>query len=96
MGVNRDGPSQISSTSNVTTSRIALTSNINRDKPVDRSEKYEPNIKRYEDRSKSPISKRPPIQQREPDDDDSVSDRPTGFDQPRPVKFKMSQPSRES
>lgn len=64
-GVNRELPSQLSANSSVSTSRVAITSNINRDKPVDRTERYEPNIKRYEERSKSPIPKRL-TQQRDP------------------------------
>ena len=42
--INRDNSSQISSYSNASNSRIALTTN-NR---IEKNDKYEPNIKRYE------------------------------------------------
>ena len=49
--VNRELPSSLSTNSNISPSRVAARG----DKVYD---KYEPNIKRYEERSKSPLPKR--------------------------------------
>jgi hypothetical protein len=55
----REMPSQLSNNSNVSTSRIALTGNTTG------GGKYEPTIKRYEERSRSPALTRLP-QQKDP------------------------------
>jgi chromosome segregation ATPase len=88
--INRDLPSQLSTNSNTANSRTALTTSQQRP-----NDKYEPNIKRYEERSKSPVPSRLP-QQKDPEDgEESYNERPTKFEKPYPVKFKMSQPKSE-
>lgn len=64
-GLNRELPSQLSANSNISTSRIASSLN-NVPLTKDKIDKYEPNIRRYEERSKSPLPKRL-TQQRDPD-----------------------------
>ena len=73
----------------------SVVGNNNIDLNKDRLDKYQPTIKRYEereDRSKSPLPKRL-AQQREPEEEEgSVVEKTSSFDQPKPVKFKMAQP----
>jgi hypothetical protein len=58
-------PSQLSNNSNVSTSRVALTGNN-----PGTGGRYEPTIKRYEERSRSPALTRLP-QQKDPEEEEA-------------------------
>lgn len=83
--ISRDGPSQLSNHSTLSRSRTALTGG----EAPPRTDKYEPTIRRYEDRSKSPLPKRL-AQQKDPEEQEESG---SGFEQPRPVKFKRGPPA---